>query len=165
MGQTSIAGDLVLGALAGAAAIWATDKLDQAMYDSEPAAARRQTIAARPGGMDPAHVVANKVAEAAGTRLHPRQPHPAGIGVHYGLGAVMGAAYAAMRGRVPLVGTGRGVGFGLAMFAVKDEGLNTLLGTAGKPSDYPWQDHARGFVAHGFFGFAVDAMLRLRGRR
>ena len=159
----SLALDIALGALAGAAAIWATDKLDQAMYDSEPAEARRQTIRARPDGMDPAHVMANRAARAVGTHLG--QPHPAGIAVHYAIGAFMAAAYAAMLGRVPGAGAGRGIGFGLTMFAIKDEGLNTLLGTAGKPKDYPWQDHARGFVAHGFFGFAVDTLLRIMGKR
>lgn len=159
----SLGRDILLGALAGTAAIWVTDKLDQAMYDAEPAEAQRQTVRARPGGMDPAHVVANRAARAVGTHLG--QPHPAGIAVHYDLGALMAAGYAALLGRVPLAGAGRGLGFGLTMFVIKDEGLNTLLGTGGKPADYPWQDHARGFVAHGFFGFTVDTLLRIMGKR
>ncbi|MBD0274353.1 MAG: hypothetical protein ICV73_20770 [Acetobacteraceae bacterium] len=86
------------------------------------------------------------------------------MAVHYGLGMVMGAAYAALRQRVGAVGAGRGVPFGLAMFALQDEGLNTLLGTGGPPGRYPWQTHARGAAAHALFGFVTDAVLRLLSR-
>lgn len=159
------AGDLLAGALAGAAAVWAMDRLDWALYDRVDPQARRRTIAARPGGLDPAHVIANRAAHALGTELSPAQPHPAGIAVHYGLGAAMGAAYAALTPRTPVLGAGRGVLFGLLMFVVQDEGMNTLLGTAGPPGRYPWQAHARGAVAHGVFGFVLDALLRLTGRQ
>lgn len=129
--------------------------------EQEPERARRQTRLARPGGQDPAHVIANRAARALGTRLSPEQPHPAGIAVHYGLGIMMGAAYAALRRRV---GAGRGVPFGLAMFLLQDEGLNTLLGTGGPPGLYPWQTHTRGAAAHALFGLVTDSLLRLLPR-
>lgn len=159
--DNTVAGDLIWGALAGAAAVWAMDRVDQYMYDRVPASTRWQTVAARPGGLDPAHVIANKAAQAVGTELSPKQPHPAGIAVHYGLGAMMGALYSAFRLRTPFVGSGHGLVYGLAMFALQDEGLNAMMGTGGRPRDYPWQAHARGAVAHGAFGVATDTLLRL----
>lgn len=163
MSRTSFTGDALRGLIAGMAAVYALDKLDQYLYDHQGAAARRQTVAARPGGMDPAHVIANRAAEAVGTSLSPQQPHPAGIAVHYGLGGVMGALYSVLRARIGVASVGAGVPFGLAMFLAQDEGLNTMMGTAGKPKDYPWQDHARGAVSHGFFGFVTELLLRVLG--
>ncbi len=46
------------------------------------------------------------------------------------------------------------------MFALQDEGLNTLLGTGGPPGRYPWQTHARGAAAHALFGSVTDLVLR-----
>ncbi len=162
--EPGVAGDLLTGALAGAAGVWALDRLDWFLVDQEPERARRQTRLARPDGQDPAHVIANAAARAAGARLSPEQPHPAGIAVHYGIGMAMGAAYAALCRRAGVVGAGRGVPFGLAMFVLQDEGLNTLLGTGGPPGRYPWQTHARGAAAHALFGFVTDALLRLASR-
>lgn len=159
--RNSVTGDLVWGALAGVTAIWVADRLDWHLYDREPAGSRRRTVAARPGGLDPAHVIANRAAQAVGAELSPRQPHPAGIAVHYGLGAIMGALYGVLYRRTPMVGSGHGLLYGMSMFALEDEGMNTLLGTGGRAKDYPWQAHARGAVVHGFFGVMTDTLLRL----
>ena len=156
--------DLLMGAVAGAAAIWAMNRLDWFLVGQEPERVRRQTRDARPGGLDPAHVVADRAARLMGTRLSPAQPHPAGIAIYYGFGVLMGAAYAALRRRLDWVGAGRGVAFGLAMFLLKDEGLNTLLGTGGPPARYPWHAHARGAAADATFGLVADTVLRLLPR-
>ena len=163
-GDAELPTDLLMGAVAGAAAVWAMDRLDWFLMGQEPERARRQTRLARPGGQDPAHVIASRAARAVGARLSPEQPHPAGLAVHYGLGMMMGAAYAALRRRVGAVGAGRGVPFGLAMFVLQDEGLNTLLGTGAPPGRYPWQTHARGAAAHALFGLVTDSLLRLLPR-
>ena len=161
----TVAADLIWGAIAGAAAVWAMDKVDQSLRDRMPAAARRRTLLARPGGLDPAHVIAQRMARTIGLPLRPTQLHPAGQAVHYGVGAGMGAVFTALRLRAPIVGKWRGLMYGLAMSVLLDEGANTWLRTAGRPRDYPWQDHARGFAAHGAFGLAVDTLLRaVRGR-
>ncbi len=162
--DAELATDLLMGAVAGAAAIWAMNRLDWSLVGQEPERVRRQTRDARPGGLDPAHVVADRAARLMGTRLSPAQPHPAGIAIYYGFGVLMGAAYAALRRRVGGVGAGRGVLFGLAMFLLKDEGLNALLGTGGPPGRYPWQAHARGAAAHATFGLVADTVLRLLPR-
>ncbi|CAN5704862.1 hypothetical protein BH23GEM5_BH23GEM5_25190 [soil metagenome] len=59
--------------------------------------------------LDPAHVIANRAAEAMGTELTPRQPHPAGIGVHYGLGIMPAAGYGVLRHQVPAIPTAGGM--------------------------------------------------------
>jgi uncharacterized membrane protein YagU involved in acid resistance len=107
--------------------------------------------------MDPAHVVANRVADAVGRPLSPKQPHPAGIAVHYGIGMGPAMAYAALRGRWPALRAGRGLAYGLGLFLAVDEGVVPALGLASGPGAYPWQAHARGLVTHLALGVVTDA--------
>lgn len=154
-----VAGDVLKGAIAGAAGVWLTDRVGWFMYRREDPAALQREQAARVEGMDPAHVVAGKVARAFGITLSPSQPHPSGIAVHYALGVVPGALYGLLRHRSNGLGTGRGLLYGLSLFLVNDELLNPLLGLASGPNAYPWQAHARGLVAHLVPGASTDAAL------
>ncbi len=149
------------GALAGVAAVWIADKLDWSLYRSGGQRRVRQTEVARPGGMDPAHALAAKAADAVGADIGDRKDNPAGRAVHYALGAGMGALYGVLRGVSPRFAAGRGALFGLVLFVLKDEVANTALGTGGSPLDYPLADHARGAGAHMVFGVVTDALTRL----
>ncbi len=155
----SVAMDLFKGAVAGAVGVIALDYITWFMWDREDPAALERERAARPGGLDPAHAMANQVAEMTGRELTPRQPHPAGIVAHYGLGVVPGALYGALRHRVDKVGIGRGLLFGLGAFLINDELTGPMLGSAGKPTEYPWQAHARGLIGHLAYGAVTDATL------
>jgi hypothetical protein len=165
-----LAFDVLKGAVAGAVGVWAMDRVDWFMYERglDTPETRRQTEAARPGGMDPAHVTAKMAADAIGVRLSSPKENPAGLAVHYSLGIMPGMLYGAMRGRVDYVGAGRGLGYGFALFVLEDEIANPLLGTAAPPGRYPWTAHARGLVAHLVYGLVTDAVLSLlnggRGR-
>lgn len=159
--RKSVLADALKGAAAGGIAVWVMDRIDWYMYDHEDSEARLRTQEARPAGMDPAHVVANKLAGAFGTELSPRQPHPAGIAVHYSLGIGPGALYGALQDRVPALGIGRGALFGLGLFLMQDELANAATGLSGRPGQYPWQAHARGLVAHIVYGVVTDTLLRL----
>lgn len=161
-GTTNLVVDLLQGALAGAVGVWAMDRVDWFVYDRERQEVKEQTRANRPGGEDPAHVIAGRVADALGKPLIGARRDAAGTAVHYSLGILPGALYGALSGRVKAVGAGRGLGYGLAMFIVEDELVNTALGIAGPPTGYPWQAHARGLLAHLVLGCVTDAALRLQ---
>jgi hypothetical protein len=160
----SLAVDMAKGAVAGAVGVWALDKVTWWMWDRESPLTLQQERAARPEGLDPAHVMANRAAEAMGKELTPKQPHPAGIAVHYGLGIMPGAIYGALRNRVDGVDTAGGMAYGLGLFLMQDEGLNPILGTSGKPTEYPWQAHARGLVGHLVLGAVTNATLEVLDR-
>jgi len=153
-------GTLLKGAVAGAIGIWVLDRVDWAMWDAEDSRTRAETRRVRPGGMDPAHVLANRIAGALGRELDPPQPHPLGLALHYSFGMVPSMAYAALRHRYPVAAAGGGTLFGLAAMAVEDEGMNPLLGLAAPPQAYPWQDHARSLVAHLVLGAVAEGVLR-----
>ena len=157
----SVGRDILAGAVAGVAAIWVADKLDQAIYRSGGRESIRKTEAARPGGMDPAHVLAKRAADAVGVQVGDPKNNTAGHTIHYGMAAGMGALYGLLRGMSPSVSTGRGALFGIAMFILKDEIGNTAMGTAGNPLNYPVRDHARGAATHTLFGIVTDLGTRL----
>ena len=154
-----VAWGMLKGAVAGAVATFVMDRVDWRLYDLEPEASRRRTWAVRPEHKDPAHVIASRASEALGTGPIP-QHHPAGLAVHYAIGIAPAAIYGALRERVPGVGAGRGLGYGLAMFVLEDEVANPAAGFAAPPQKYPWQPHVRGLVSHLVYGFVTDLVLR-----
>lgn len=165
---SSMLADALIGAAAGAAAVWVMDRVDWFNFLHEDPEARRRTQAVRPGGMDPGHVAVNAVAEATGHDLEPKDYNAAGLAAHYSFGTLPGALYGMLRHKVPGLDAGRGTVFGLGLFLVHDEGLNTLTGLSAKPSEYPWQAHARGLAAHAVYGLVLDTVLDvadgMRGR-
>lgn len=155
----NIVGDLVKGAIAGAAAVWVMDRIGWQMYLNEDAEAFLQEKEAQVDGKYVAHVAASKMANAAGIDRTPDQEYRAGKVVHYMLGMMPGAAYAALRNRVSGVGAGRGLLYGFMLFAIEDEGIAPALGLASGPRVYPWQAHSRGLVSHLVLGAATHAAL------
>ena len=153
--------DLLKGAVAGAVGVWALDRVDWFNWNREDPQTRKRTRQVRPGGEAPAAVAARKLEDAAGVELPSAQHEAAGMAVHYTLGIGPGALYGALRHRVPAIGAARGTLFGAALFAAQDEVLNAVTGLAASPGDYPWQDHARGLVAHLVYGIVTDTVLRL----
>lgn len=156
--------DALIGAAAGGAAVWVMDRLDWFAFEHEDPRARKRTQSVRPGGMDPAHVTADKVARAAGSHLRPREENPAGKAIHYSFGIMPGALYGALRHNVPGLDAGRGSLFGIGLFVMQDEGLNALSGLSARPDAYPWQAHARGLIAHAVYGVVLDTALRAADR-
>jgi len=137
------------------------DKLDWSIYRAGGPESIRKTEAARPGGMDPAHALAKRAADKIGVDVGDPKDNLAGHTVHYALGIGVGAVYGLLRGLCPAVSTGRGALFGMAVFLLKDEIGNTVMGTAGNPLNYPVRDHARGALVHTVFGIVTDLGTRL----
>lgn len=157
----SIMGGLARGAIAGAAGVWALHELDKYLASQESASVRAATVAARPGGLDPQHVIADRAMRAAGAELaHPRH-NSIGMGLKYAIGMVPAALLGALRDRLAWLTAGRGFAFGVAAWAIEDEWLGTRTGIAGRPGQYPWQVHGRGFLGHIVYGLTVDAVLRV----
>jgi hypothetical protein len=55
----NILSDALIGASAGALAVWVMDRVDWFNFEHEDPTACSRTQSVRPGGMDPAHIVAN----------------------------------------------------------------------------------------------------------
>ncbi len=150
---------LLMGAAAGEVAVWALDRADWFMWNRIDEKTRERTRSVRPGGEPPAHVLASVAERAAGLDLSERQHKLGGDLIHYSIGVAPAAAYALFRDKLPVAGPARGALYGLGMFLLQDEGLNSVSGLGAKPTDYPWQDHARGLIAHVVYGVTTELVL------
>ncbi len=152
---------LVMGAMAGAIGVYAMDHVGHYLYQRSDAKTRVAEAAARPGGLDPAHAIADRVTRAAGVELANKHDNSAGLLVHYAIGIIPAALYGMLRDRVGFFGAVRGILFGFTTFVVQDEVAGPGLGVSAPAMDYPWQAHGRGLVSHLAFGAATDAALRV----
>lgn len=155
--------DLAKGALAGAVATWAMGPVTTYLYEHESEQGREAEDEAR-GDKTAYGVAAEKGAAALRQELSDEQRASYGAGIHWALGIGAGAAYGALRGRIPGADWGYGLLFGAAFWAMIDEGANTALGLTPGPTAFPWQTHARGLAGHLVFGLAADTTLRALDR-
>ncbi|WP_258803576.1 DUF1440 domain-containing protein [Pseudarthrobacter sp. NS4] len=185
--QPSVALDMLLGAVAGAAGVWAMDRVGWFLYNHEDPDAMARELQARkggndlqytdaekealdrqpqaqPAGKDVAHVGAEKLAALTGINVHTGQPNPSGVALHYALGILPGALHAVVRRKVPVMQAGGGALYGFGLFVINDEVVAPALGLASGPKEYPWQAHARGAVTHVVLGMVTESLLRLFDR-
>lgn len=161
--ERSLAADIAVGAVAGLAATWVMGKATSFLYEHEDPAAREREDNAR-GGKTAYAVAAQKTAALAHRELSEDQEKTYGSAIHWGLGLGAGAAYGALRSRMPLLSAGQGTAFGVAFWLLVDEGANTALRLTPGPTAFPWQAHARGLAGHIVFGVVADTMLDLADR-
>ena len=162
--KTSILGDAIRGGMAGGAATWVMDQVTTGMLQQQSAAESEREAAARPGGQSPDMNVVDRLGQRLGLDLDERTRSMAASLIHYGLGVVPGALYAVLHDRVPVLGGGRGLAYGLLLFLVNDELLGPAMGVAGPARAYPASSHARGLVGHAVLGVATDVAVAV-GRR
>lgn len=159
----TVVGDLARGTMAGLAATWVMGQVTGYLYQAESDEARQAEDQAR-GGTTAYGVAAEKGAKAVGRELTDHERERAGAAIHWVLGAGAGAAYGAMRGRIPGAHLGAGLLFGTGFWAAVDEGVNTVLGLTPPPTAFPWQTHGRGLTGHLVFGVVAEATLRALDR-
>jgi hypothetical protein len=155
--------DAARGAVAGAVATWVMDLVTTGLYVAQSEEVTAREVAARPGGRSSVGNLIARTEELTGLELNDRQRDILAQVIHYGLGVGPGALYAIARGRVPLMGAGRGLLYGLALFLVNDEYMNTRLGLAGAYGAYPVETHWRGLVGHAALGVTTDTGIDLLG--
>jgi hypothetical protein len=110
---------------------------------------------------DAAARTGNAVAELVLNRhLTKPQKEKAGAIVHYAFGAGSGAIYGAMAEVMPAATVGEGTAFGVAVWAIADEGIVPAVGLSRKPTDYPLSIHAYAFAAHLVYGFTTEVVRR-----
>jgi hypothetical protein len=147
------------GAAAGAIGTWVMDRVTTAMYERHSAADIEREQAAWPNGKSSVENLVDGSAARIGLTLRPEARERLIQLTHYGLGVGPGVLYAMLRRRVPLLGAGMGVAYGLLLFAVNDEFMNTALGLSGPPDAYPASSHVRGLVGHVTLGITTDLAL------
>lgn len=95
-----------------------------------------------------------------GHELKESEKKPAGAAVHYAFGSATGGLYGAAAELIPEVTTGLGLPFGVAFWAVADEGAVPLLGLSKGPSEYPLSTHAYALASHLVYGLTTEVTRR-----
>lgn len=128
------------GAIAGTAAVWLMDLVTTTMLDAQPRDVTEREEEARPHGKDALTNLVDRLEQGYGVELSSEQRSSLIQLIHYGLGAFPGAVYGVLRGRVPLLGAANGLLYGVLLFAVNDEYVNSRLGLSGPFGAYPFRD-------------------------
>lgn len=151
------------GAIAGAVGTWLMDLVTTGVLEGQSKQTLQREKAASPHGKSSIANLIDRIEVTTGIALEPGQRSIAMNAIHFGLGIVPGALYGALRDRVPFLGAGRGVMYGLVLWAVNDEYLNSKLGLAGPFGAYPLESHWRGLVGHIALGVATDTGIDVLG--
>jgi uncharacterized membrane protein YagU involved in acid resistance len=163
LGFAGVLRDALRGAVAGAAAVWLMDLVTTAMLDGQPPEVTAREEAAQPNGKPALVNLVERLEAEYEVELSDDQRESLVQVLHYGLGVLPGAVYGALRSRVPLVGTANGLLYGLLLYVVNDEYLNSRLGFAAPFGAYPVESHWRGLVGHAVLGAATDTGIELLG--
>lgn len=155
--------DALRGALAGAAATWLMDLVTTGLYEVQPAEVTKAEEAGRPNGKGAVTNMVDRLESLTGFEVPAARRPAVENAVHYALGIVPGATYGVVRRWVPFARLGSGLAFGLALFALNDEYLNTKLGFAGSFDAYPPEAHLRGLAGHAVLGVGTETGIQLLG--
>jgi uncharacterized membrane protein YagU involved in acid resistance len=158
-----VIGSLIRGGVAGGVATWLMDRVTTGIQQQQSREDAERETAVRPNGQESVVNLVQLVERRAGLTLDEGSRSVVVTVVHYGLGVVPGAFYAAARRRMPGLAFGRGLLFGALLFLVNDEFLNTALGTAAPPQAYPASTHFRGLVGHLVLGAVTDVLVDAMG--
>jgi putative membrane protein len=186
MAMRNSAGDVWKGAAAGLAAglaaTWVmtqfqelSGKLEKRLKEEEDDHSRAPQHSAKRGkeesaeqgeqGDDATVKAADKLSRALfHHRLTKQEKKTAGPAMHYGFGALTGAAYGALAELAPAVTWGAGVPFGTAVWLAADEISVPVFGLSRPPWEYPPSVHARALGAHLVYGLATEGARRLARR-
>ena len=155
--------DAIRGGIAGLVGTWVMDLVTTGLLESQTEESKRQEEAARPNGKSSVANLVDRMEAVTGITLDDGQRSVATQVIHYGLGVVPGVMYVVASRRAPRLAAGRGLAYGLALWVVNDEYLNTRLGLAGPYAAYPIETHWRGFVGHVVLGMATEGWSAVLG--
>lgn len=154
--------DGLLAAIAGFMASVVMDAATTTVQRAQSPADRVRERAVSPGLAY--EVAAEKAAGAIGLELSDRARHMTGLAFHFGLGIGWAPLYPLLRRGLGLSALAAGLATGLSLFAIVDEGLNTIIGSSAPPQAYPVSTHVRGLVGHLVYGAALALVVELGWR-
>lgn len=155
----SLIRDAALAAAGGLGASLVMDRATTLFQAMQPEADRQREQAVSPGVAY--EVAAEKAAGAAGIDLREGERRALGSAFHFGLGIGWAPLYPLLRRRLQLPPSLAALGTGLLLFAIVDEGLNTIIGSSAPPQAYPLTTHLRGLAGHLVYGAVVALLVEL----
>jgi putative membrane protein len=110
------------------------------------------------GEPEPSAVLAEKLAghELAGT-----QKEVAAETIHWGFGALTGAAYGALAEYYPAATAKDGAGFGMALASLTHETALPAMGLAAEPEDQTTRERTSEMATHVLYGMVTETVRRV----
>jgi putative membrane protein len=143
--QRSLAKGLLAGLVAGVAAT-AAKSIAEKMYPPR--------IHGEP---EPPELLAEKL---AGHRLSRANKYVASETIHWGFGALTGAAYGALAEFYPAATAESGASFGLALMTLTHETALPAMGLSAAPEDQSEREHSSEAATHVLYGVVVEKVRR-----
>ncbi len=150
--------DIVYGICGGLVGTYAMDKVTTFLYNRESEEAKKEEARLM---KEPAYnLLARKIAARKNIRLSPYEARKAGSAIHWLYGLLWGALYGAAQNRVSALSKAGGIPFGVMVFLIGDEAMNTVLGLAPPPQQFPLAVHLRGLAGHVVYSVTATAVQR-----
>lgn len=109
------------------------------------------------GESEPTDVAAQKL---AGSGLSADEQELASEAIHWGFGAVTGAAYGALAEFYPAATGKDGANFGMTLMALTHEGALPAMGLSAQPQDQTRREKSSEMTTHIIFGIVTETVRR-----
>jgi putative membrane protein len=154
---------MLAGLVGGVVASWTMDRFQYWWLSFGKSARRKlpeqaptqEVVQQEPATVKAASAISERVFSHS---LTAREKEIAGPVVHYAVGSTAGALYGLAAEYEPDVTTMTGIPFGVAFWAIVDEGSLPLLGLAKGPTAYPIATHAYALASHIVFGLTAEVV-------
>lgn len=114
------------------------------------------------GEPEPPVELDNRISEElAGHGLSPKAQELAAEGIHWGFGAVVGAAYGAIAEYYPAATSKDGASFGVTLGSLMHEGALPALGISAQPEDQSFRERASELSSHVVYGVVAETVRRM----
>ena len=114
------------------------------------------------GEPEPTEALSNQVSEElTGHQLSPAAQAVAAEGIHWGFGAVVGAAYGAIAEYYPAATAKDGASFGAALGGLMHQGALPALGLSAEPDDQTLRERTSELSSHVVYGVVAETVRRV----
>jgi len=160
--KKTVAGDVVKGAVAGligglVASLVMSEYQALLSTLSEEEKKPKKKKEDEPANVKTAEAISENVFDH---KLKKSEKEPAGVAVHYAMGATSGLIYGIAAEIAPVTTAGLGLPFGAAVWLVADDIVVPALGFAKPATEYPLSTHAYALSSHLVYGLATDLVRR-----
>ena len=109
---------------------------------------------------EPPAVLAERVSGGMGHQLSAGEKTVAAEAIHWGFGALTGAAYGGLAEYFPAATAKDGASFGLALGGLTQEGALPAMGLAAEPEDQTMRERSSEMATHVVYGLMTETVRR-----
>ena len=117
------------------------------------------------GEPEPPVVLAERLSGGVGHTLSPGERTVAAEAIHWGFGALTGAAYGALAEYFPAATAKEGASFGLALATLTHETALPAMGLAAEPDEQTTREHTSEITTHVVYGLITETVRRFVRQR